>query len=210
MIGISCGLLDGGHDVRVGRAAADIAAHPFADLGIGEFGSRICQIGRHIARHARAALGQHADGRANLARCAVAALKAVMLDEGRLHRMQILAVGEPFDRGDGLAVVHHRERQAGVDAASIDQHRAGAALTVVATFLRAGQREMLTQCIEQRGARVQVERMRVTVDREFDGRRRRRRIGLAQGQQPEPRVAIPPAAARWFRSSTTVRRVTSI
>ena len=69
--------------------------------------------------------------------------------------MQILALGKPLDRGDGLAVVHHGKRQAGVDAASFDQNRARAALAVIATLLRAGEREMFPQGVEQRCASIQ-------------------------------------------------------
>jgi predicted short-subunit dehydrogenase-like oxidoreductase (DUF2520 family) len=72
-----------------------------------------------------------------------------MFDEGRLKRMQITACCEPLDRGDGLTVVHHRKRQAGVDAASLDQNRAGAALAVIATLLRTSQREVFTQSVQQ-------------------------------------------------------------
>jgi hypothetical protein len=63
--------------------------------------------------------------------------------------MQILTRGEPLDRGDGLAVVHHCKRQAGIDAAAIDQHRASAALAVIATLFCACEVEVLAQCIEQ-------------------------------------------------------------
>src|SRR5260370_15978445 len=87
-------LLDGCHDVRIGSTATDIAAHPFADFGVGEFSYRMCQIFRHVARHAAAALGQHSHGGADLTRRAIAALKAVMLDKSGLHRMVILALGK--------------------------------------------------------------------------------------------------------------------
>jgi hypothetical protein len=56
------------------------------------------------------AFGEHPNGRADLAGGAVTALKAVMFDEGRLQRMQIVACGEPLDRGDGLAIMHYRQR----------------------------------------------------------------------------------------------------
>ena len=66
---------------------------------------------------------------------AVAALEAVMLDEGGLHRMQVLRRAQPLDGGDLVALVHHRERQAGVDPPAVDDDRAGAALAVIAAFL---------------------------------------------------------------------------
>ena len=62
-----------------------------------------------------------------------------MVDKGLLHRMQHAVFGQAFDCRDLRAVLHDRERQAGIDPATIDQNRAGAALAVVATFLGPGQ-----------------------------------------------------------------------
>ena len=53
-----------------------------------------------------------ADRRADLPGRAVAALVAVVLDEGGLHRVQVVGRAQPFDGGDAVALVHHRERQA--------------------------------------------------------------------------------------------------
>ena len=78
-------------------------------------------------------------GAHDLARRAEAALEAVMVDEGGLHRMQRVAVGQALDGGDLGAVVADRERQAGIDPAAVDQHGAGAALAAVAAFLGAGE-----------------------------------------------------------------------
>ena len=96
------------------------------------------------------ALAEQRHGRNDLAGRAVAALEAVVLEERRLHRVQLVAFGQPFDRGDLAALVHHGERQAGVDAPAVDQHRAGAALAVVAALLGAGEAEVLAQRVEQR------------------------------------------------------------
>ena len=166
------GLLDGGHDVRIGGATADVAAHPLADFRVGQRGMRDRQVLGDVARHAGVAFGQHADRRTDLSRCAVAALEAVMLDEGGLHRMQRFAVGQAFDGGDRLAVVHDRERQAGIDAPSVQQHGAGAALAVVAAFLRAGHRHMLAQRVQQCGARIKLQPMGMAVDLQRDVDRR--------------------------------------
>ncbi len=57
-------------------------------------------------------LGEHRDAGADLARRAVAALVAVVLDERRLHRMQGLGLAQTLDGGDFAALVHDRERQA--------------------------------------------------------------------------------------------------
>ena len=48
------------------------------------------------------------------------------------------------------------EQQAGVDPPAVQQHRARAALAVVATLLGAGQPGVLAQRVEQRGAVVEV------------------------------------------------------
>ena len=47
------------------------------------------------------------------------------------------------------AVLHDGEREAGIDAPSVDQHRAGAALAVIAALLGAGEVEMIAQRVEQ-------------------------------------------------------------
>ena len=72
-------LLDGGHDVGVGAAAADVAAHQLLHVGIGGAARLLEQ--RH-RRH-------------DLARRAVAALVAVALDKRRLHGMQASGVPRP-------------------------------------------------------------------------------------------------------------------
>ena len=75
-------------DVGVGAAAADVAAHALADLGGGHLRLR-GQVGADMARDARLDLVEHRHGRADLPGRAVAALVAVVLDEGGLHRMQV-------------------------------------------------------------------------------------------------------------------------
>ena len=87
---------------------------------------------------ARLALGDQADGAHDLARRAEPALEAVMCDEGGLHRMKGVALRHALDRQDVGAVVAERQGEAGIDPASVDQNRAGAALPAVAAFLGAG------------------------------------------------------------------------
>ena len=82
-----------------------------------------------------------ADGRADLAGRAIAALKTFMTHERALQRVQLVAFRETFDSGDFAAVVNHCERETRVDAPAVDEDRAGAALAVIAAFLRAGQIE---------------------------------------------------------------------
>ena len=47
-----------------------------------------------------------------------------------------------------------REREAGIDALAVDEHRAGAALAAIAAFLGAGQVQAFAQQIEEGDTRV--------------------------------------------------------
>src|SRR4051794_16632003 len=85
-------------NAAVCAAAADVAAHPFADFVVAAGMSFL----------------QQRDGRADLTRRAVAALEPVVTDERGLHRMERSVGRKTFDRGDPLARVHDRQRQARV------------------------------------------------------------------------------------------------
>src|SRR3954452_7107543 len=102
-------------NAAVCAAAADVAAHPFADFVVA----------------AGMSLLQQRDGRADLTRRAVAALESVVADERGLHRMQRSVRRETFNRGNLLAGMHHSEREAGVVAAAIGEHRTRAARTLI-------------------------------------------------------------------------------
>src|SRR5689334_11982596 len=69
--------LDRREDVVVSAAAADVAAHQLADLVVG----------------AGVPFVEQTDGRAELAGGAIAALEGVVLDEGRLHGVEGVALG---------------------------------------------------------------------------------------------------------------------
>src|SRR5262249_62167535 len=51
-------------------------------------------------------------------------------------------------------------------ALPVDDDRAGAALPLIAALLRAGQPEMLAQRIEQSGARVEIDGIALSINRE--------------------------------------------
>src|SRR5437764_11283687 len=68
-------LFDGGDDAVISAAATDVAAHALAH-----------------AESRRTTFLQQSDRRHNLSRCAVAALEAVVLDEGCLNGMQLVAM----------------------------------------------------------------------------------------------------------------------
>jgi hypothetical protein len=72
-----------------------------------------------------------------------------MLDKSSLHGMQLARLANAFYGHDIVALMHRRQGQATVHATAIDVNRTGAALTVIATLLRAGQVKALAQTIEQ-------------------------------------------------------------
>ena len=107
-----------------------------------------------VHRSPRACSREQRVRRRDLARSAVAALKSVVLEEGPLQRMQFVAVGDALDRSDVAPVDRGGERQATEHALTVDVHRAGAAQSVVAALLGAGQVQPFAQQVEQRGADV--------------------------------------------------------
>jgi hypothetical protein len=147
----------GGNDVLIGGAAAQVSAHPFTDLALVEI-SPTREAACRSSRRAGARpidLGQHADRGNDLTGSAIAALERVVFDESALHRMKCaVAPDQPLDRRD-LSIAHgERERQAGKHPATVDQHRAGTACTVVATLFRSGEADTFSQRIEQRRPRL--------------------------------------------------------
>ncbi len=98
-------------DVGVGAAAADVAAHPLADLA-SSARARRAEVGRDGARPARRRARAASRRRAELPRRAVAALERVVLDECALERVQRRRPGEALDGDDLGAAVRDREREA--------------------------------------------------------------------------------------------------
>jgi hypothetical protein len=77
-----------------------------------------------------------------------------MRNERGLHGMQDVAVRHALDGEHIGAVAVQGQGQARIDPSTIEIHRAGAALTAIATLLGAGQMQTLAQKIEQRDTRV--------------------------------------------------------
>ena len=145
--------LHGLDDVLVARAAAQVAVQQLADLGLAGLGVVLAQV----------------DGAHHHARGAEAALQAVALLEGRLHRMQ-RAVGlrDALDGGDlGAGHLGH-QHVAGLDRAAVDVDRAGAALRGVAAHVRARQLEVLADRLHEEGVGGRIDRDRAAVDREWN------------------------------------------
>ena len=97
----------------------------------------------------RLAFGDQARGRADLPRRAVTALERVVIDESLLQRMQRAVSSKALHGGYLCAVLHHRQRQAGIDSPPIDQDGASATLPVIAALLGAGQVKVVAQRIQQ-------------------------------------------------------------
>ncbi len=68
------------------------------------------------------------DATHDLAGRTIAALKRIVSDESRLKWMEGIAFGKSLYGRDRLALLHDGQRQAGIDAATVDVNRARAAL----------------------------------------------------------------------------------
>src|SRR5437588_748465 len=93
------GLPDRGDDVYVAAAAAEVAAHPLADLVV----------------VFRVSLAQQCRRGAELPRRAVTALEGVVADEGGLQRVQPVRTRESLDGNDLPPAVRDREGDGGAD-----------------------------------------------------------------------------------------------
>src|SRR6202007_1484731 len=105
------GRMDGGADPWIRGAAADVAAHGFVNVGC---------AGLLILRQQRCR-------RHDLAGLAIAALRNLQADPGRLHRLRGFAV-DAFDGGDVLALDGREWRHARARRNPFDVNGAGAAL----------------------------------------------------------------------------------
>ena len=102
-------------------------------------------------------------------RRADAALRSAVRDERFLHRVQLPAVRNAFDRRQRRALHLQDRRQAAVDQLAVEEHRARAALPLAAAFLGAGQVQLLAQHVEQPRHRVGLDADGLAVDGERDG-----------------------------------------
>ena len=64
--------------------------------------------------------------------------------------------------------MQQRQAEARVHAPAINMHCAGAALAMITTFLRAGERNGLTDAIQQRRARIDAKRVILAVNAQRD------------------------------------------
>ena len=132
-------------DVLVARAATEVARDRFSRL---------------LARGCRVLLEVGGDRREET-RCAEAALQAVALGEGLLHRAHRLAgrrdpgIGrraQSLDRRDLVLLRRHGEHEAGAHRGTVDEHRARATHAVLAADVGAGEAQVVPQEVGQQPA----------------------------------------------------------
>src|SRR4030095_10207601 len=114
-------------------------------------------VSRDVTWHALVYLLNSANGREDLPRRAVTALKGIAVQKRGLHRMKLLSFGETFNRDDVMSLACCRKCQTGQDTLAFDGDRAHTAGALIAPLLRAGQTEHVAKRIQQRRARVQRE-----------------------------------------------------
>ena len=134
------------------------------------------QVGReHVKQVVVADIGlalEHADSEHQEAGRAEAALQAVVVHKGLLHRMQLIAIGQAFDGPDLFTVRLHGEHQAGAYWLTVDDYCAGAANTVFAANMGPGLPAVLADCVRQGAPRLDGNRMIAAVDGQDDVRLR--------------------------------------
>src|SRR6516165_9175557 len=143
------GRVDGGADADISGAAADIAAHRVVDVGVGRLRVLLEQRRR---RH-------------DLTGLAIAALRHLEVDPGRLHGLGRLA-RQALEGRDMLLGNGGDRRDARARRLAIDMHRTGPALRRAAAELGAVQADDLADRPEQGHVGISVDRGGLAVERE--------------------------------------------
>src|SRR5665213_147278 len=166
--------LDGPDDARVSSAAAEVRVERLADLRLA----------------GRALVLQQRDGAYDHAGNAVAALRCLLLEEGLLHGMQLIAGSEPLERHDAPPGEGLHGRRATRGGLAVDENRTRIALLEAASELGRGQAEIVAQHRQQRRPGIGADDHTPAVDVELDLLRH------AAGPQRAPRRWAGPAQAR--------------
>src|SRR6266545_6992973 len=146
--------VDGLDDVLVAGAAAEVALEPAPDLGVGQ----------PVAVRA-----QQLDAGHDHPRRTEAALQRVMLPERLLQGMQLAVRGEPFDRRDLAAVGLDGEHGARLHREPVEVDGAGAADRRVAADLRAREREVVAEEVDEQRPRLDLRLVPNAVDGDRNG-----------------------------------------
>src|SRR4051794_21726907 len=125
-------LADGSADVGISGAAAEVAAHPLADLLVAGSVSFFKQSDRGH----------------DLTRRAIAALEGIMGKEGVLHGMQLCTLNQSFDGRHLMAFASNCKRQACQDTSPVNPDRACATGPLVATLFGARKIQVFAQGVE--------------------------------------------------------------
>jgi len=104
---------------------------------------------------------------------AEAALRRVVLDECRLHRVRAALGRQAFDGGDVALADVNREHHARIDRRRVQPHSAGRTGAAIADHLGAGQAQVVAQSLRQRGARLNLDCARRPVNIDFERHRTR-------------------------------------
>src|ERR1700676_4764255 len=110
-------------DAHVGPAATQIAAHAFFEVVVAQLTRGIGRARHDSARDAPAHFIDPPDRWADLAWCAIPALKAVLVHEGRLKRTSVLLIADALNRNDITALILDRQRQTREDTTSLANPR---------------------------------------------------------------------------------------
>jgi hypothetical protein len=82
--------------------------------------------------------------------------------------MQLAVLRQSFDRGHFPPIRLDGEQCAGFHGNPINKNGAGAALTCIAAYVRAGQPEILSQEVHKQQPRIDLTRMALAVDGKLD------------------------------------------
>src|SRR5690242_8388694 len=164
-------VLHGLDDIDVARAAAQVPGDRLADFLL---------AGILVALEERARGHEHA-------RRAESALQAVLLGEALLHRMELAALLQAFDRGDLAAVRLHGEHGARLHRLAVQVHRAGAAVAGVAADVGPGHAEVLADEVHEQESRLDFGLAHRAVDGDAD---------LVRGHVSSLRLSAPLSSVR--------------
>src|SRR6266704_2977918 len=176
------------HDLRVARAATEVALERGADR---------LAIGPRLALEEGQRRQQHA-GRAE------AALHGAVAHERLLQRVQATVALQPAQRDDGAASQPGGQNEARGHRPPVEQHRADAAHALVAALLDVEDAQRVAQQLEQRLVRAHLDLSRAPVEDEARDHVRPSARATARASAHTGRSATPPKATR--ASSTRPRR----
>ena len=150
-------------NLAIAGAAAQHTAQGALHLGLARL---------RFAPQQRLGAHQHAGG-------TDAALRRAKRDEGALQRRQrAVGLGQAFDRDHAAPGALAQRDDARADLFAVEQHRAGAAVACMAADLRAGESQVVAQCVGQAPQRVGVDRHRAAVHVQRDRLRSVQRRGM--------------------------------